>query len=173
MQSTLLALQSHPGCQCIMGNRRLDDIDRELIRRAPDGLGVAIRLADLFGLSLSGVNRISSGSRGLPCRNGLGSRPEQLKTRELVERWHARQLAQTESQYRRALEAIEANEALPDPHIPYLDQVAAGLFDGVGKGRPRSIKPPAVVEHSSLEGKDGLLRETLAGWLGRTRHRRA
>lgn len=150
-----------------MAKRRLDNIDRELIRRAPDGLGVAIRLADLFGLSLSGVHRIRSGSRGLPCRNGLGSRPEQLKTRELVERWHARQLAQTESQYRRALEAIEANEALPDPCVPYLEQVRAGLFDGVGKGgQPRAGKPASISDPPSLEakyGSDYVLRERYLG----------
>jgi hypothetical protein len=76
----------------------------------------------------------------MPMLNGLGARPWQLKRRDLVERWYALQLARIESGRNRALEAIDENEALPDPHVPYLEQVKVSLFDGVGRGRPRADK---------------------------------
>ncbi len=38
--------------------KRLDHIDRELIRRAPDGLDVVYRLQELFGVSARTIYRI-------------------------------------------------------------------------------------------------------------------
>lgn len=66
--------------------RRLCEIDREIIRRAPEG--VAFILAERFGVSVHYVEKIRNGARGLPLPNGLGARPHLLRTRKELEKWH-------------------------------------------------------------------------------------
>jgi hypothetical protein len=132
--------------------RRLDDIDRELIRRAPEGLAAHFKLMKVFGLSFSGVTRIRNGSRGLGLQNGLGSRPWQLHSRELVERWRVRQLERVEAAYRRAVEAIENN--LPIPLEGTVSAPTEHLFAGIGTGGR-----PAVAQMKQPSDGEGWLRE--------------
>jgi hypothetical protein len=79
--------------------RWIDDIDRELIRRAPSGVATHVRLMQLFGLSYSGATRIRNGTRGLPLKRGFACRPWELRDRELMERWRRRQDERTEALY--------------------------------------------------------------------------
>jgi hypothetical protein len=116
--------------------RRLDDLDRELIRRAPDGVAAHLRLMELFGLSYSAVTRIRNGTRGFPMQRGLACRPWELRSLKMVDRWYVRETGRVEARRKRALEAIAANEVvclLDDASLP--GQQAERLFEGVGKGR--------------------------------------
>jgi hypothetical protein len=90
--------------------RRLCEIDREIIRRAPEGSTYI--LAQRFGVSVYYIEKIRRGSRGLPLPNGLGARPHLLRSKAALEKWHARALAQVERQYQQAVECIERDEAI-------------------------------------------------------------
>jgi hypothetical protein len=86
------------------------DLDKEIIRRAPKGS--VHRLAALFEVSAACIKRIRNGSRGLPGQNGLGMRPWEIHTRDLIETWRTRQLARIEAAYQRALASVDNDEPI-------------------------------------------------------------
>lgn len=90
----------------------LDDWQKEMIRRAPEGFESVYRLAAMFGVSRSCINRIRNGTRGLPGKNGLGMRPWELRERELLETWRAREHARVEASYRRGSECIDKDQPI-------------------------------------------------------------
>jgi hypothetical protein len=86
------------------------DVDKEIIRRA--STGAVPRLAQLFDVSQSYVEKIRNGSRGFPAPCGLGMRPWLLRSKALIDQWHQNRLEQIERAYQRALQSLDRDEAL-------------------------------------------------------------
>jgi hypothetical protein len=89
---------------------QLDDMDNEIIRRAPKG--AVSRLATLFRRTPRHIKRIRSGACGLPLQNGLGARPHVLRELDLIEQWYERYLAKGAAMRRRALECVAKDEPI-------------------------------------------------------------
>jgi hypothetical protein len=135
---------------------KLSDLDREIMRRAPNGS--AWRLAPLFRVSVAYVRKIQNGTRGLPGLNGLGMRPELLKSRAGLDKWRTTQHERVEATYRRGLECIEKNEAL-SVAIEKID-ASFGLFKGAVTLKPRmptTASRPPVAAVPTVPSKTGLL----------------
>jgi hypothetical protein len=118
---------------------KLSDMDREIIRRAP--VGSAPRLAALFGVSLSYVEKVRSGTRGFPGPCGLGMRPWVLRSAALLQQWRTQQLERIEKAYQRAVEALDRDEALT---LAPGEPGTLMLFRGALALKPR-VPPPVVL----------------------------
>jgi hypothetical protein len=113
-----------------MARRPLDAFERELCRRLPAGEEAVTRLSLMLGCSTSTVRKHRAGARGLPGKNGLGSRPWLLKNQQLLDRWRARELQRVERTYQQASEQIADDQPITPP--PSEDpEPDAQLFRGI------------------------------------------
>lgn len=151
---------------CVRHSRRypramlqLDDMDNEIIRRAPKG--AVPRLAERFRVSPRHIKRIRSGASGLPLQNGLGARPHVLREREQVEQWHARWLALGEAKRLRALERIDKDEPVSvtltrEERLALMpgEPGSLGVFEGALVIKPRTPPPaPPAALRASVPAK--------------------
>jgi hypothetical protein len=126
-----------------MARRRpkLSEAQKHIIRCAPEGPGITLTLAEAFDVSTRYVRQIQTGTRGLPLGNGLGSRPWQLKNREMLLEWRRRRRERDDAAFDRAWAELDQGEplsALPDPTEP---APPPGLFRGAHSPKPRPAKP--------------------------------
>jgi hypothetical protein len=133
---------------------KLDDWQKEVIRRAPTEPVVVHRLAALFDVTRSCVKKIRNGSRGLPGPNGSGMRTGLRRTRNALEKWRTIQHERIEAAYRRALEKIDRDEAvsvaLPplsrDEALSLMpDKPGVVLLDGALAIKPAAPPPAPTV----------------------------
>jgi hypothetical protein len=151
---------------CVRRRRRypcamlqLDDMDNEIIRRAPKG--AVYRLAALFHVSPRQIKRIRSGDRGLPLQSGLGARPHLLRTQNALDKWRTHQHAQTEAKYRRGQECIDRDEPVSIT-LTREEKMALmpcapgelGVFEGALVIKPRTPPPaPPAALRASVPAK--------------------
>lgn len=89
-----------------------------------------MRTALLLGCSTSTVRKHRAGTRGLPGKNGLGSRPWLLKDQQLLDQWRERELQRVEQAYQRARQQIADDQ--PVTLLPAEDpEPDAHLFRGI------------------------------------------